>query len=425
MAEKQNQQENSKTPKNKKKARREGLVGFDIQEVKRLSESDEPNAEAYGYLYQAVSTSPGTKSDIDDVYPESAEETARMRELVDKADKAIIDESDTYIKCCLIDLEDILDWSGRRHWTIMWPVIIGVILTVIFLSWRVDKKQEDVEDRQAVVAAVENWEEADTVLVWESTPDQGDAGFELAKYGHQGPVMYKYLTLCDKKISYTRYMKSSEEYAAKADTARSKETRRSLEKQSKEYASAAEDYRKEFDEINAMGFKKIQKMALDEYGSWLKSSKADKRAVRAWNIFFILLIPVYIFSQRPYGYTITRTRAESSTLKGISKWTYAVSAMLAGSALSIPYIDTIIKYRDGRVERTSDAGTNAPVVALKVALYIAAFALVCIVSCLLMLYMTIQGLRRNYNWAPLLSKVRGTVSSGIDKMKTNSNNNNV
>ena len=71
-----------------------------------------------------------------------------MRELVDKADKAIIDESDAYIKCCLTDLEDILDWSGRRHWTIMWPVIIGVILTVIFLSWRVDKKQEDVEDRQ-------------------------------------------------------------------------------------------------------------------------------------------------------------------------------------------------------------------------------------------------------------------------------------
>ena len=376
-------------------------MGFDIQEVKRLSESDDPNAEAYGFLYQAVSTSPGTKSDIDDVYPESAEEMARMRELVDKADKAIIDESDTYIKCCLIDLEDILDWSGRRHWTIMWPVIIGVVLTVIFLSWRVDKKQEDVEDRQAVVAAVENWEE------------------------DQGPVMYKYLTLCDKKISYTRYMKSSEEYAAKADTARSKETRRSLEKQSKEYASAAEDYRKEFDEINAMGFKKIQKMALDEYGSWLKSSKADKRAVRAWNIFFILLIPVYIFSQRPYGYTITRTRAESSTLKGISRWTYALSAMLAGSALSIKYIDTIRKYGDGRVERTSDAGTNAPVMALKAALYIAAFALVCIVSCLLMLYMTIQGLRRNYNWAPLLSKVRGTVSSGIDKMKTNSNNNNV
>ena len=35
--------------------------------------------------------------------------------------------------------------------------------------------------------------------------------------------------------------------------------------------------------------------------------------------------------------------------------------------------------------------------------------------------MAIQGLRRNYNWAPLLSK----VPSGIDKMKTNSNNNNV
>ena len=47
-------------PKSRSKARRSGYLSFDIGEVKRLSESDSPNAEAYGYLYQAVTTKPGT-----------------------------------------------------------------------------------------------------------------------------------------------------------------------------------------------------------------------------------------------------------------------------------------------------------------------------------------------------------------------------
>ena len=47
---------------------REGYLSFDIDEVKRLSESDSPNAEAYGYLYQAVTTQAGTAKGIDDAY---------------------------------------------------------------------------------------------------------------------------------------------------------------------------------------------------------------------------------------------------------------------------------------------------------------------------------------------------------------------
>ena len=43
-------QNQSPPPKNSNKARRSGYLSFDIGEVKRLSESDSPNAEAYGYL---------------------------------------------------------------------------------------------------------------------------------------------------------------------------------------------------------------------------------------------------------------------------------------------------------------------------------------------------------------------------------------
>ena len=416
MAQKEDNKK-KRSPKNRKKAMREGYLSFDIDEVKRLSESDSPNAEAYGYLYQAVTTQAGTAKGIDDAYPETAEETARMLELLNMAKKALVDKDDQYFKFCTVDLEMILDWSSTRHWNFQWQVILGVILTVAFLSWRVDQKQESVENRQENVAAVEGWEETDTVLNWDTTPEDlySPAGF--VKYANLSAKNYKLLSLYEQKSSYARAMEAADEYAAKADTAQSRDVRKRLEEQQDKSLARAKECRKEFDRINKMDFKDIKKMALDEYGSWVKSAKAEKRAVRAWNIFFIILIPVYIFAERPYGYTITRTRAESSTLRGISKFTYALSAMMLGSAASISWIQTVRKYSDGHTERSYDAGTNAPVMIMKACLYIAAFALVCIVSCILMLYMTIQGLRRNYNWAPLLAKAKVAASSAASKAK--------
>ncbi len=398
---------------------RDGYLSFDIIEVKKLSESDSPNAEAYGYLYQAVTTQAGTDKGIDDIYPETALETEQMRALVDKARKARVDMSDKYLKICLDELDEILDWSSTRHWNFQWQVILGVILTVAFLSWRVDQKQESVEHDQELVAEVENWEETDTVLNWDTTPDDlySPAGF--VNYAHLSAKNFKLLSLYEQKSYYASAVEAADEYAAKADTAQSRDVRKSLEERRDESLDHAKEYRKEFDRINKMDFKDIKKMALDEYGSWLKSSKAEKRAVRAWNIFFIILIPVYIFAERPYGYTMTRTRAESSTLRGISKFTYALSAMMMSSAASISWIQTVRKYSDGRTESTLDAGTNAHVMIMKACLYIAAFALVCVVSCILMLYMTIQGLRRNYNWAPLLAKAKNAASSAASKAGKN------
>ena len=398
---------------------RDGYLSFDIIEVKKLSESDSPNAEAYGYLYQAVTTQAGTDKGIDDIYPETALETEQMRALVDKARKARVDMSDKYLKICLDELDEILDWSSTRHWNFQWQVILGVILTVAFLSWRVDQKQESVEHDQELVAEVENWEETDTVLNWDTTPDDlySPAGF--VNYAHLSAKNFKLLSLYEQKSYYASAVEAADEYAAKADTAQSRDVRKSLEERRDESLDHAKEYRKEFDRINKMDFKDIKKMALDEYGSWLKSSKAEKRAVRAWNIFFIILIPVYIFAERPYGYTMTRTRAESSTLRGISKFTYALSAMMMGSAASISWIQTVRRYSDGRTESTLDAGTNAHVMIMKACLYIAAFALVCVVSCILMLYMTIQGLRRNYNWAPLLAKAKNAASSAASKAGKN------
>lgn len=56
---------------------------------------------------------------------------------------------------------------------------------------------------------------------------------------------------------------------------------------------------------------------------------------------------------------------------------------------------------------------------MKAALYIAAFALVCVVSCILMLYMTVQGLRRNYDWAPVAAKDKGAAAKAASSAEKN------
>lgn len=84
--------------------------------------------------------------------------------------------------------------------------------------------------------------------------------------------------------------------------------------------------------------------------------------------------------------------------------------MMYGSASAIPWLETIISSGDDS-ETTEDAGTNAPRMVMKFVLYAAAFALICVVSCLLMIYMTAVGLWRNYDWTPVLAKVKAAASA--------------
>ena len=342
------------------KARRSGYLSFDIGEVKRLSESDSPNAEAYGYLYQAVTTKSGTPKGIDDAYPQTAQETAQMQALLQKAKNARVDNDDRYFDICAADLESILDWSSKRHWNFQWQVILGVVLTLLFLSWRADRKMKNTESNQEKVDAVEAWVPADTTLSWDETPVYGRDAVStgLITEGYLDPISYKLYSLYQQKINYASSMSFAEDYASRADTASTADSRKALERHAKESLAEAQESRDEFDRINGMDFDEIQEMALDQYGSWVESAKNEKRRIRSWTIFFILLIPLYIFAERPYGYTITRTRAESETLRGISKVAFVLGAMMYGSAKAIPWVEKIVTYSNGHTARKRPGDTD-------------------------------------------------------------------
>lgn len=206
------------------------------------------------------------------------------------------------------------------------------------------------------------------------------------------------------RYNYDNCIKYAEEYANKADTTSNKEWKKDFQKKSKENYKNAEEFQKEYEDINSMNFKRY-KSSFGRCKTSLSRYKGEKRSVLIWNIFFILLIPLYIFAERPYGYSISRHRAEAEKLGGLTMLAYSISGMLMIYSRSIKDApDIITKYSNGKVVREYDVAGNQMVAARKIILYIIAFALICITSCLIMLYSTIQGLRRNYNWKEIYAK---------------------
>lgn len=388
---------------------RDGYLSFDAEELLRLAEAGGPNAEAYRCLYESINTSSDIREkkyrkgdvDIDDVYPITAEETEQMREYLRRALDAVQDRNDEFFYKCYAELESIADWSSTRHRNFQWALIAGVLLTIGFLTYKVSDARQNVADSRNEHARIKNWAEDDTAkAVW------GENGDTV--YLNHADV-YRYKKMEDAERYRQMYERNMAYYTAVADTAADRSERREAEKKYKENEENEKLAAEEFNELKTMEFKELQKLALKDAKETIKSDKKKLRRVRSWNLFFLLLIPLYIYAERPYGYNISRYRAEARTLGGIRKFFYGLAAVMAGSALAMEYLpDTIVKWSDGSTTRESDP-TNFVIFAMKIGLYIAAVAVICITACILMLYLTVQGLRRNYDWGPVLAKIRGKI----------------
>lgn len=79
--------------------------------------------------------------------------------------------------------------------------------------------------------------------------------------------------------------------------------------------------------------------------------------------------------------------------------------VLIGLAGSIGFVEIVTKWSDGSTTREDD-GTGPLRLGLKLLLLAAAVVVVCAVSCLLMLYSTIMGLTRNYNWKAITAGMK-------------------
>ncbi len=394
----------------------EGYISFTADEVRAAASSDNPNAEAYIWLDKAMSSTSkvqkksrkGKMVDIDDIYPVTADETEQMRICLDQAEQCAGDLTDPTFKSRLAELRSIVDWSSSRHSTFQWILIAGVIVTLFFISLMSDDSKKQVANAESQKAKIEAWVEQDTTIVLDDmakkssyiAPDYTDAN------------SYKYYKIANIKRHYGNSVESEAENRIYADTASTDDAKKRYKQYIEDAQKSQKEYLEEYAQINGMKFKDVKKLATEEAKASLKRSNRQAGRIFRWSLFFMVLIPLYLFAERPYGYTITRLRLESKILGGIQKLMFALAAGAFTGAAAMEYApDIITKWSDGSRTRESDTASNMSILVIKLMFYAFAIALFCGTSCFMMTYLTAQGLRRNYNWKPIVAKIKGAATA--------------
>ena len=398
--------------KNQKKCKEEGYISFDPDEFQNVNQESNPNGEAYRLLWEACCVSSHIDEvkkhsgnvDDDDIYPTSAAETAKMEELVNQAAKAV-KNPDTEINSQISELRQIINWSKSRHWKLNWTVIIGVIVSVFILNMCADDKQGDVNKVNDTIEKIKNWQNENISIEMEKFKG---AKWVIPHDAYATAKVWKENTLRNTAIDYYTALNNIEYNTAELEKNKENNLKDFYEGQLENNKKTSEEKLEYYNKLNNADFEEIKEMALEEIQVKLDEKEADAGWVKFWNYFFLLLIPVYIFAARPYGYTISRYRREASTLGTIEKIGLWLSGGLLAAGAGIGFVDIVTKWSDGSTTR-SDDGTGPARLAFKLGLFVAAVLVFCAVSCFLMLYATITGLIRNYNWKKLKTRLSKQV----------------
>ncbi|MDR1585346.1 MAG: hypothetical protein LBS07_04125, partial [Prevotellaceae bacterium] len=365
-----------KAPKGKK-AKQMGYVSFSKEDV---NTGDDRNTRAEELFLQALNVpkrvqkktkkGKGKELEDNDFYPTSLPETQEMEILLNQAEAAVDDPSDKEFMNNLAEMRGIVDWSKKRQWNFNWSTIIGVIVFVFVLNQCSKSAKEDVVRAEQELATVKNW---------------GDSAI----------VAYKTVELERKQQNLKYYQENLAASEARLDTITDKERKKSEQGSIKRYKENIKEYTDDIAKLQKADHKEVHKMAVKQHEDWLKSKKGSSRSALFWFIFFLILIPLYIVAERPYGYNISKHRTEAAVLGGIRKIMNMFAGGLASIAGALYVTETVTSYTDGSKSRSDD---GMAIYAMKAILLLGALAIFVFTSVFLMLYSTIAGLARNYNW---------------------------
>ena len=401
-----------------KKSMEEGYVSFDPEELKNSTQEGDPNDEAYELLWEATCVSShvsdidkaARSTDEDNIYPTTPAEVDKMEELVNKAVAALKEPNDEFSQR-ISELRDIIAWSRKRHWKLNWVIIAGVAISAFILACMIGGGQGNINEASARVAKVEAWEEVELVHFDNlyALLHSNISGCDT-KYKYDSPTNWYHHELRSVAWNYAEAVKSiadDEKYLKTEEDETMIEGRKRAIKNATERKEEAVE---RFEELKDLDYKGVKEMALEEAEDGLSAAESGAAFANFIIVAFIMLIPLYIFASRPYGYTISRYRREEKNLGRIQK----VGMWLSGGMLAIEggigFVDIVTKWSDGSTTREDD-GTGPVRLVIKVLLIGGAVLIFCLTSTFIMLYATITGLIRNYDWTEVKKKVAGAAEA--------------
>ncbi len=380
-------------------------------EAVAMARHSSENAEAYGYLLDAMDVANG-------VFPTTQAEADKMHDLLEMADAAATNPSEHDYSTLSSELHSIVDWSLKRHLTVSWLCLLGVVLTLWFVSWRHEDTATDLAHIEAIYDGIDEWEEQEVPAISYdqalSLKNASDRYIDSIRFG--SATTYKKIMLIQAASSHKTYTDWAAENKMRRDTATTDERKESYAKQYEEYTEQAEEVMKRFNTISKMDFDDIQDAAKEDCETWVAHQKRDANSMLKWYIFFCLLIPLYFVASLPHGYTITRTREEAASLKGIQKIGLWISGGLLGMGALLQFGEIVRHWSNGSTTREDD-GFGPVILVLKILFVVAAVAVFCILSTLIITYCTVVGLIRNYNWKDIFHKTKKIATDTAAKAK--------
>ena len=368
------------------------------------------NADALGYLDEAMFTSSliskkereTKETDWENVYPCTKAETEQMEQLLQKANAVADNPNDQKYSQRYQALSEVVDWSKKRYASWKWSLIAGALLGAGIFYYFYNDQQKDIAQAKVEQEQVNQWKEAEVAEVPYSVCATEHAKDDYAMR-LTSAERYKIYKLVDLKASVETAEKSVKEYQHQADTAKVQKNIDKYQQQVEASANSVAKYRAEYDSINAMDFAQVHAMAISDMDKHVDNQESWGNTLYGYMIFLLVLIPLYIITGYPHGYTITRHRRRSGCLNIFRKVGFGLASFCFGTGVAMNLLSgysekTTDPNGSTQTEKKSDIG-NVLIVALKVILMIVGAFIFCIVASLVMTIETISGLIENFNWS--------------------------
>ena len=373
------------------------------------------NNEALQYLDEAMFTSSliskkdraKGQTDWDNVYPRTKAETQRMAELLEKANEVVEDPNDEDYRERYNSLAEIVDWSQKRHRTWMWSLIAGALLGAGIFYYYQNEQKEDIARAQADVTTVEGWSEQKLTASAKTI----DVKYHESHYSDRlsSPNAFKSYTLSNLKDKAAYHEKSMNEKQAQADTASTEEAKEKYLERKAYHEKNLASYQSELDSVDAMNYEQLKAYAIDEMNSRVDREVSHGKTLRNYMIYLLILIPLYIITGYPHGYTITRHTRRTGCLNIFRKVGFAIASFCFGAGLAMSLLpDYKVKtyYSDGSTRTHTEGNVlNFLILFLKFGLMIIGAFIFCFVSSIVMTVETISGLYNNFNWSGWFRKL--------------------
>ena len=366
------------------------------------------NEEAWKYADEAYNLAMRPLDDDQVAVAMTTPEVAmQVDALIDKAEAAAEDPYEDEFWDRITTLRDAVSWTLKRHFTHSWALIAGVFISVAFIGYKALDAQSGLNKKENQLASMKKWEKCDTTFA--EYPE------EVSIHQYYGNRLkdaksYKVYQLHNSYNHYLMAKGTAAEYAQRADTASTKDMKKAYLAQQKDYEKKAKDYLKEYEEWNDMKFRKVKSVAVKEYKAEVKAARVAVRIVSFIAFLAFLLIPLYIMASYQYGYVQVKYEKEAAMLEKIRVWGYSIAGALFGAGLMMQFLPDYIvttRWSNGTVtkERETDPA-NIIILVLKLGLVLAALVVLCAVSFFLVLYSTVTGLYRNYNWKQIFGDLK-------------------